>query len=181
MPLSLKRLGCLESWSFEAVPWFKNPFPQASCTMLLLSSASFLEKRCSNSKRDPKSQTLSLACQSWPQAAGSTTPSGWLGAWGRQPGAGTRSPLAEEVQGLGTPALVQQQQHWWWRASSGAAHVRGWRLERDKSGAGWAQRSQQDLLRGRSWPVSRPASWNWTLLVASASLGLGTEQDKLHH
>jgi len=39
------------------------------------------------------------------------TRSGWLGAWGRQPGTGTHSLVAKEAQGLGTQALAQQQ-HW---------------------------------------------------------------------
>lgn len=56
--LSLKRLWCLGSWSFETVPWFKKQFPQASCTMFLLSSASFLEKGAWTANRIQRAKLL---------------------------------------------------------------------------------------------------------------------------
>lgn len=143
--------------------------------MLLLSLAS-LEKDGWTANKNKKPNTFScppeLATGSWLH-----TWSGWLGAWGRQSGPETHSLLAKEAKGRGTPVPVQQQ-HWWQYMSSWAARACRWRQDEDKSRAGWALRSQQNLFRGRNRPVSWPASCNWSLLLSNASLGLEHQLDK---
>lgn len=171
--LFLKKFWCLEV-SFEAAPWLQMLLPLASCTMLLLSSAS-LEKDAWTANKMQRAKHVVLPARGVHE---------WLSPHKvRMAGslwqAGTHSPLVKEAQGHGTPALVQHQP-WWQHVNSGAACACGQRQEGDKTRTVWALRSQLNVLRGRNYPKSWPLSWNRTLLVASASCGLENDQDKLH-
>lgn len=89
-----------------------------------------LEQKKGYKKQNSYSCLPELATDSWLHTAE------WLWAWNRQPGQGHITSRA------------------WYCSVQGAASACGWGQERERSEVSWTLRSQQDLLRGRYWPVS---------------------------